>query len=108
MPLMNTLLRWSPRVLGLLLSAFLAMFAMDAIHEGVTSLLMHAAPALVALTVVALSWRWPWIGGVVFVAGAALYAATTLRRPDWILTISGPLLVTGILFLLSWRKGQTG
>jgi len=33
------------------------------------------------------------------------YAVITTRHPDWILAISGPLFVVGMLFFLSWRRG---
>ncbi len=102
-PTTRRALLWSPRILGICNALFLALFAMDALAEGPLALLIHAAPALFLLLVVALAWRWAWIGGLVFIALALLYAATTLQRPDWILSISGPLLAVGILFLLSWR-----
>lgn len=93
---------WAPRFLGVGLAVFLAMFALDAIGEGPIDLLLHLLPALVVLTVVAISWRWEWVGGVAFLGLAVLYAATT-QRLDWILTISGPLLVVALLFFWSWR-----
>ena len=77
------------------------LFALDAFGEGIPALLLHLAPAILLLLVVALSWRWPWVGAVVFLALAAFYALNTLHRPDWILAISGPLSVVGVLFLWS-------
>jgi len=99
---------WGPRVLGILLTGFLAMFALDAFSEGkpfgqaFTDFAIHLVPAVVLLAIVAASWRWEWVGGVAFVALAVAYV-TMVRRLDWILVISGPLLVVGALFLLSWR-----
>lgn len=102
-------LLWSPRILGIAVAVFLSLFALDALRPGtplaqaLPDFAMHLVPAAVVLAVVALSWRRPWIGGVAFVLLAAVYAVTARFRLDWILAISGPLLIVGVLFLLSWR-----
>ena len=109
----GSLLLWSPRVLGILVCLFLSMFALDAFEGGKTFLqglrdfLIHLSPMLILLGVVVLSWRWEWIGGAVFSVLALAYAyfAAILRHhPDWILPIAGPLLLVGVLFLLSWMR----
>lgn len=100
---------WSPRILGIMVALFLSLFALDVFNEGkgfteaLPAFLIHVAPALLLLLVVAVSWRWEWVGAVVFVLVAALYSVIARQRLDWILVISGPLLVVGALFLLSWR-----
>jgi hypothetical protein len=102
-------LLWTARILGLALSAFLSLFALDAFQTGqplVRSLAdyaVHLVPASIVLAVVVVSWRQPWIGGVAFVLLAAAYAVSVGFRPDWTLAISGPLLLIGLLFLWSWR-----
>ena len=103
------LLVWSPRIVGVLVSLFIGMFALDAFSEGkpflqaLPGFLIHLAPALVLLTIVGASFRWPWIGAVAFIGLAVVYALTMSKgRLDWILTISGPLIVVGALFLWSW------
>lgn len=105
------LLRWSPRILGILVSLFIAAFALDAFSEGkpllpaILDFAIHLVPALVLLTLVLVSFRWEWIGGVAFVGLAVAYALTMARgRPDWMLAISGPLAVVGVLFLWSWFR----
>ncbi len=105
----RTLLLWSPRVLGILVCLFLSVFALDAFSErkGLVQALgdfaIHLVPALVLLAVVAVSWRWEWVGGIVFTGAALAYAYVARGHPAWILVISGPLLIVGILFWLSWR-----
>jgi hypothetical protein len=103
------LLVWSPRIIGILVSLFIGMFALDAFSEGkpflhaLPDFLIHLSPAFVLLTIVGASFRWPWIGAVAFICLAAVYAMTMSKgRLDWMLTISGPLLVVGALFLWSW------
>jgi hypothetical protein len=103
---------WAPRVLGLALGVFLGLFALDAFAPGkpvgraVLDFVIHLAPSGLVLAVVALSWRWEWIGGVAFIGLAVAYALMVNFRPDWVLVISGPLFVVGLLFLWAWRHHQ--
>jgi hypothetical protein len=103
------LLLWSPRVLGIFVCIFLSLFALDAFNESrsfseaLLAFAIHVAPAVLLLAVVAASWRWEWLGGVVFIGLAVAYVTIAGSRLDWILVISGPLLIVGTLFLASWR-----
>jgi len=104
------LLLWTPRILGILVSAFIGLFALDAFSDGrsffeaLPDFFIHLIPAFVLLALVGLSWRRQWIGGVAFMGLAALYALTMANgHLDWMLVISGPLLVVGALYLWSWR-----
>ena len=104
---------WAPRVLCILYAAFISVFAADVFGHGLPfwqttlALLMHLLPTFLVLAVLALSWRREWIGGALFVALAALYVIWARNKPffGWapVLFISGPLLLTGALFLLNWR-----
>jgi hypothetical protein len=103
------LLQWAPRVLGILVSLLVAAFALDAFSEGkafadaALEFLVHLIPAGILLTLVAVSWRRPWIGALTFMALAVLYATAMARgRLDWVLVVSGPLLIVGALFLANW------
>jgi hypothetical protein len=104
----QTLLFWTPRIAGIFVAGFLALFALDAFngHSFVSALpevAIHLIPSLLVLMVVAIAWRFEWIGAMAFVGLAALYAATARGRLDWIAIVSGPLVVVGLLFLASWR-----
>src|SRR5687768_8736313 len=105
------LLLWSPRILGILVSVFIGAFALDAFGEGkpflpaIFEFVIHLIPAFVLLALVVASFRWEWIGGMAFVGLALVYAMTMSRgRLDWMLVISGPLAVVGVLFLWSWFR----
>lgn len=102
------ILFWSPRVLGILIAVFVSLFALDVFGEGystvetIVALAMHLIPTLVILIVLQIAWRWEWIGGFLFVALGVLYI-TLFWEPSNLpayLVISGPLFLTGILFLL--------
>ena len=111
-PIMNDtlygLLRWAPRLLGIGVAIFLSLFALDAFGQGrpwreaTADFVIHLTPAALILAAVVASWRREWIGAVAFVGFAIGYASLALNRPDWILAISGPLFLVGILFLASW------
>jgi len=104
----SRLLLWSPRILGILVSLFIGIFALDAFSEGkpflqaVPDFIIHLIPAVVLVGLVAVAFRRQWIGGTAFIALAVVYAVTMSKgRLDWMHTISGPLLVVGALFLWS-------
>jgi hypothetical protein len=107
---LQNVLVWAPRILGIAASLFIGLFALDAFGHGRTALealpefAIHLLPAVLLLGVVAVSWTRAWLGGVAFIALAVAYAAGVRGRPDWIAAISGPLLVVGVLFLISWRQ----
>ena len=109
-PPIRQLLFWSPRVLTILFALFLSLFALDVFEEGygfwetVLALFMHLIPTWIVLAVLALSWRWEWIGTVLFVALALIYAYFAVGRghPEWTVPISGPLLLIAGLFLVNW------
>lgn len=108
----KALLVWAPRVLGVLVCLFLSLFALDAFEKDMTvrqalpGFLVHLAPMGLLLAVVGLSWRWEWIGGLVFTGLAAVYAYLARDHASWIAAVSGPLLVVGVLFLWSWVQGR--
>jgi hypothetical protein len=105
----SKLLLWAPRILGILMALFLALFALDAFKDGARfreSLLafaIHLAPALVLMAIVALAWRWEWIGALAFIGLGAAYMVIVRGRLDWMLVISAPLLAIGACYFWSWR-----
>jgi hypothetical protein len=107
---MKRILFWTPRVLGILFAAFISIFALDVFGEGygvwktILALLMHLIPSGIILIVLAMSWRWEWVGGIVFPALGVLYLFMFWGRFPWsvYLVMSGPLVLVGVLFLLNW------
>jgi hypothetical protein len=95
------ILHWTPRILGVLLTLFLAAFALDAFSEGPMAVVIHLLPAALVGLVIAAAWRKPILGAVAFAALAVGYALMVPSRPDWILAISGPLGLTALLFAVS-------
>ena len=106
---MKQALYWTPRVLGICMAAFLSIFAADVFGEGytfwetITALFMHLVPTYVVVIVLAVAWRWELTGALLFVGLGVFYIVWAWGLFPWVnyLTISGPLFVTGALFLLN-------
>ena len=106
--LAKRLLYWSPRVLGFLFAAFLSVFALDVFSEGygaietLLALVMHLIPAALVLMIVWVSWQHEWIAATVFPA-LGVYYLVSAPGQHWLsyVTISGTLILTGVLFLIS-------
>jgi len=109
------LLYWTPRILGLFFAGFISLFALDVFdgHQGfwntALALLMHLIPTGILLLILAVSWRWEWVGGVLFPALGAFYLIASWSRFHWsaYAIISGSLFLLGALFLLSWHHRAT-
>lgn len=105
----RTALLWAPRVLAILTAIFVGLFALDAFGEGrsfwegLAGFLIHLAPVYVLIAAVVLAWRRPWVGALVFLGLALLYAFAARTHPGWIVAISGPLAIVGVLYLIGWR-----
>jgi hypothetical protein len=105
-------LRWMPRIGMILFAAFLSLFALDIFGQGYTvwetvvGLTMHLIPTFILLGVLALAWRWPLVGGVTALLAATVFLLQFGNRSDtWFfyLTIIGPPVVIGLMFLADWR-----
>lgn len=109
---MKQVVTWAPRLLGLAFAGFLALFAADvfdtplSVPEKGFALLMHLVPSFLVLVALAVVWRREWIATLVFPLLAALHLAMAFGRLHWsaYVLIEGPLLLIGLLFLLSWRQ----
>ncbi|MCX7005162.1 MAG: hypothetical protein NTV22_18065 [bacterium] len=109
---MPRLLLWTPRILCILFALSISIFAADVFGEGydvwhtILALLIHLIPTFVILAVLIASWRWPWVGGIVYIALGVFYMYWFWGKFNWMAYtfIAGPLFITGILFLISWRN----
>lgn len=106
----KNILFWTPRILCILFSIFISLFAFDVFTSGYTiwqtllALIMHLIPAFLILCVLAFSWNREWIGGILFIALGIYYIAMAWGKFDLAayFIISGPLFLIGILFLINW------
>jgi len=105
---LRKVLYWAPRLVCLAFIVFLSSFALDvfnefdSIGEATIALFLHLVPSFIIAAALLFAWMWDWVGAVLFSGFAVYYAATSFRHPRWVLTISGPLFVVGLLFLSNW------
>jgi hypothetical protein len=105
---MKRFLFWTPRIICILFALFLSLFALDVFGEGhgvwktILALLIHLIPTYIVIGVLIASWRWEWIGGVLFIFLGMFYIETWRGHWSAYLVISGPLFLLGGLFLLNW------
>jgi hypothetical protein len=105
----NKFLHWSPRILALLFIVFLSIFALDVFDEYhelavLPALFMHLLIPLTLLISVILAWKWDLFMAIIFFAFTFFYVWMVGfdRHWSWYVAISGPALLTAILFLLNW------
>lgn len=108
------ILIWAPRVLCLAFACFISLFALDAFGHGhgfwesARDFAMHLIPTFALLAILALAWRWAWVGafGAAALAALFLYWNYTIRHnvPSAVLAIAGPLILMAVLYLVSWLK----
>ena len=101
---------WTPRILCILFAIFLSLFSLDVFGEGlgfwktILALLIHLIPIYIVFITLVIAWRWEWVGALLFNALAVFYVIWAWGQFSWIasVTISGPLFLIGVLFLLNW------
>lgn len=109
----NKFLHWSPRLLSLLFLIFLSLFALDVFNEyqgwaALPALLTHLLLPLVLLLATIAAWKWDLVGVITFFAFAIYYVIMVGfdRHWSWYVSISGPAIIIGALFLSNWIKNK--
>jgi hypothetical protein len=105
------ILFWAPRVLGILFAGFTGIFALDVFdaHQDMfttlLALLIHLIPTAVIVIALLISWKWEWIGGVLFLAMAIFYIGWAWGRfpLSVYFIIAGPLTLVAVLFIINWK-----
>jgi len=100
---------WTPRILGILFAVFISLFAVDVLGEGygigeaILGFLIHLVPTYLVIITLVIAWRKEWIGAILFIALGLVYIILAWGEFPWgtYLVISGPLILIGILFLVS-------
>jgi len=113
----SKLVYWTPRISSIIFILFLAMFSLDIFDMKLgfwgtmLGLFMHNIPVFILLIVLLISWKYEWVGGVVFILAGLLYIILILRNPSfewymlsWAVQIAGPAFFIGYLFFVNWFK----
>lgn len=104
---------WAPRVLGILMVIFLALFSFDVFdmdatfQEKTIGFLIHNIPSFLLILLLVVSWRRELVGAVIYPLLGLAYSLANLDE-HWSVhaAITGPLVLIGLLFLLSWKEKQ--
>ena len=103
------LLFWSPRILSIAFAVFLGVFALDVFREPRSfwetglAFSIHMIPSAIVVAILAVAWRWEWLGTLLFALVAVLYTWDVLpRHLSWAAIMGTPLLLIAALFLTSW------
>lgn len=102
---------WAPRVLTILLAAFISLFALDVFGMGynlagaLVALMMHLIPTWIILLMLVIAWRRELTGGLLFIVFGGLYLYSSWGQTDWTtyLLIPGIPFLIGVLFIVDWR-----
>jgi hypothetical protein len=116
----NKYIYWIPRILSILFICFLTLFSLDVFSmnlgflEAIGAFFMHSIPSIVLAIILAISWKYEIIGGIIFILAGISYTSLlviTMIRSGflwsylfWILQISGIAFLIGTLFLIGWWK----
>ncbi|HPN96292.1 MAG TPA: hypothetical protein PLK35_00850 [Candidatus Moranbacteria bacterium] len=103
----NKFVYWTPRVLSIILIAFMALMSLDIFDLGLGfwgtlgGLFMHNIPALILLAVLIISWKREMVGGIVFTLAGILYIFLVSKNaPDWKIALLWSLQLSGIAFII--------
>ncbi len=104
---------WAPRILGIIMIFFLALFSLDVFGMSddpwkvAQGFLIHNIPSFILILLLVISWRWEWIGAICYtLLGLTYYLSNPTEHWTAYAVISGPLILIGLLFLISWQRGR--
>ena len=111
---------WSPRVLSIAFICFLALFSLDVVSPELSlgqialGLFMHNIPVFILIAILIISWKREIVGGIAYILAGLMYILLIFMNVfresfqwymiSWILIISGPAFLIGILFMVNWNK----
>lgn len=107
----NLILVWIPRILAICFILFISIFAFD-VFDGKELMLkqlmaffIHLIPSFILLAVLLIAWKRPLPGGWLFILADIVLSIFlgAYREMAGLLTLSVPILITGILFIISNR-----
>ena len=109
-PILRRTLLWLPRVLGILFVLFTSLFSLDVFDMGlglwetILALFMHLlVPSIALAAVVALAWRWEWVGASGFGLWAVIYPLMfRVFDISAYLILSGIPALIAVLYLVAW------
>jgi hypothetical protein len=102
---------YSPRILGILIILFMALFSFDVFDmgysfaEALVGFLIHSIPSLILVILIIYSWKHEYIGGVIWIIVGVLFSIyfRFFKNPG-VFIITLPLIFIGILFIINSKR----
>lgn len=113
------IIHWAPRIICIIAILFISLFAADAfapertMWQQLSGFFIHLIPSFVLLALLILAWKKELIGGIIFTLIGNILSPIIFQHnyntnhSTWlslgiILSISIPLVLVGILFIVSY------
>lgn len=101
-------LLWIPRILTIVFILFISLFSLDVFEmdgsflQKIGGFLIHNIPSFILIIILIVSWKRPFIGGVMFLAISVLFTFffRTYNNIFSFILISIPLVIIGGLHIL--------
>ncbi len=95
------------RILSILIVVFFSLFILEGFSPEFSWIdsLMHLLFALFVLGITIIGWKWPKIGGWIFIIFSLVFLIPVIMHSNWQSLMIGIIpLIIGILFLIEKRK----
>jgi hypothetical protein len=108
------LINWIPRILNIALVIFFLLLSLQGISDienlrtNAGNFFMFISPALLLLLILTVSWRYPMAGGIILPVLALVLAILESGSKTVINPLILPVLITGLLYWLSYRLTRPG
>jgi hypothetical protein len=108
---------WIPRILTILYILFISVFALDVFDKTsgiwniLLALLINLIPSFILIIILIISWKYELVGGIAFILFGLAYVASVLISgldwriaSSWSMIISIPAIITGIFWIVAWKR----
>ena len=102
------ILTWTPRVLAIILCVMALALGLDMFDmqsswlNMILGFLLHGIPAYMLMGVTFVSWKWPLVGGSVFIGLGVLYSIIVILNGVFFTVGLYPILI-GLLFIAQYK-----
>lgn len=102
----QSVLQWAPRLLGAIYAVFMSTFAFNAwgtgagFSEELAAFLVYLMPAYFVLAALTVAWKYPWVGGILFIVLATAFGLYYgWQETTMLLLVALPPTAIGLLFM---------
>ena len=110
---LSRFLYYTPRIAGILMIVFVALFALDvfggteSLWRKILAFVIHAAPAIILAILMFFAWRKPVVGFIVFGLAAIAFMRFVIMGGDFaagnFIMFVAPLALISALFWINWK-----